>query len=318
MKSILPILLLVACTEPALDLEESTQDLEGFNGENLNGENLNGENLNGENLNGQGINGENLNGPRAGSFTIWTSLDGVVLDGGPLDSATLGATVFSGMRGTTLYSGTDFIGAQFQAMRGNGHAVTLRISGLTPAQAPATKWGYYIDFLEDNGNWYPICMNQSGPLRAYPLDGTWDFHWGTVGGGSHTDDPTRFTFACEKTGSLGKCVDDGYEPWSTTADGESLAAHHQACVRLLRADFCGDGTSYTKTGKMLNLYDGIGIQEDTNAWQIEAEWDENGARCFTSRNRASVAVPCYDAAAAATCGAVSHFDSGTLIMDELP
>jgi hypothetical protein len=68
----------------------------------------------------------------------------------------------------------------------------------------------------------------------------------------------------------------------------------------------------------VNLYDGIGIQFDTDEFGIEAEWDENGARCLTTHRRASVAVDCYDPSLEADCGQLAHFGTGTLIMDEIP
>jgi hypothetical protein len=300
-----------ACT--LADTAEGTEseELEGFNGENLNGENLNGENLNGENLNG-----ENLNGPNTGAFTIWTSLEGVTINGNTLDSASLAATVFSGSRGGNTLTGADFLGAEFTAMRGDGKTVTLRVSSVVEPVAPNTKWNYFVDYLDDDNQWYSICHNAGGPLAAIPLEGTWDHRWGVPGGGSHTDDPTRFTFACTQIGTLAKCVYDGYEPWVSPL----MARHHQACARMLRADYCGNGRSYTTTGRLVNLYDGIGIQVDTNDFIIEAEWDENGARCLTSHRRApeGADIPCYDPSLEAACGQLDHFQSGTLIMNEIP
>ena len=59
----------------------------------------------------------------------------------------------------------------------------------------------------------------------------------------------------------------------------SLADYHQACTRMLRADYCGDGTPHTVDGTLINIYDGIGIQRDTDDWAFEAEWTTTGARC---------------------------------------
>ena len=47
------------------------------------------------------------------------------------------------------------------------------------------------------------------------------------------------------------------------------------------ADYFGDGRSFTVDGALLNLYDGLGIQEDTEAWSFEAEWGPEGARCVS-------------------------------------
>lgn len=285
-----------------MTLGTTAQAVETNNGENLNGENLNGENLNGENLNG-----ENLNGPNTGAFAIWTSLQNVTI-GGPLDSVTLTATQFSGTRGAVTFQTADFDGAEFDTMRGDGTTVKYKITGVVPHE---THTGYFISYLGTDNAWHPLCQNAEGELEAYPVNGTWDHRQGVEGGGSHTDDPNRFTFACRKLGALAKCIDIGYLPW---VNGD----HHLACVRMLRADYCRNGQPYTTTGRLINVYDSIGIQVDTNNWGVDGEWDSGGARCFTSHNRASVAVPCYDPAWEATCGDVDHFGSGTLIMDELP
>ncbi|HEU4408415.1 MAG TPA: ADYC domain-containing protein [Polyangiaceae bacterium] len=39
----------------------------------------------------------------------------------------------------------------------------------------------------------------------------------------------------------------------------TLQNHLVACTRMLRADDCGDGTSYTVNGTTINLYDGVVI-----------------------------------------------------------
>ena len=35
----------------------------------------------------------------------------------------------------------------------------------------------------------------------------------------------------------------------------SLASYHQACTRMARADYCGDGTSHTQDGTWIEYYD---------------------------------------------------------------
>lgn len=303
------LLTLAACAVDEPSQSTVAENLEGFNGENLNGENLNGENLNGENLNG-----ENLNGSNTGTFTLWTSLENVRLDGVVVDGMTLAGTIFSGTREGVAITREDFVGAELQAMRGNGTLVALRIT--SAAQTTAGFWTYGVEYLETDGDWYSICHDSTGPLAALPLEGVWNHDFGQPGGGSHSSHPTRFTFACTKVGTLAKCVDNGYLPWSSPL----LARHHQACVRMLRADYCGDGRSYTTNGRLVNLYDGIGIQSDTNDFRVEAEWDDAGARCLTDARRASpnADIPCYDPARVEGCGDVSHFDTGTLIINEIP
>jgi hypothetical protein len=136
------------------------------------------------------------------------------------------------------------------------------------------------------------------------------------GGGSKIDDPTTFTFACERS-AITKCLRQGYKPWATV-NGVSMAEYHQACTRLIRADFCGDGTSYTVEGQWVNLYDTVGVQRDTEDWNQEAEWDSRGARCFSPHNRSHDHVPCYQERTQSACGKLSNFANGTLLMSETP
>jgi hypothetical protein len=301
----------VGADEPML--ATTVEELEGWNGQSLNGQSLNG-----QSLNGQSLNGESVNGPNPGFFVLSVSLDGVVLsDGRPLNSTTLTSSVFSGTSGGTTYTGAQMIGAQFHATRGDGSSVTLRIDSLRAPVPPSTATFYGISYLEQDGQWYPTCKNSVDGLMSVALNGTWNHELGTHDGGAHSDDPTKFTLSCETIGALAKCVSLGYEPWRTI-NGVQLAQHHQACVRLLRADYCGNGISYTTNGMLLNLYDGVGFQSDTNTWGLEAEWDADGARCITEHHRSTVAIPCYEPELAADCGNLEHFGRGALLMDELP
>jgi len=295
-------LALVGCVEGP-DLAETRGELSAENGQNLNGQNLNGQNLNGQNLNGQ-----NLNGPDTGTFTIWTSLLNAKSNGRFGDLHLEGSElVGNGARGTSL------VNAELLSRRGDGSDVRTRIASVLAPALGSTRWRYVLDYREVDGNWYPVCPGRGA---AIALAGTWDYRQGVPGGGSHTDDATKVTFACEHVGALAKCVDDGYEPWSF-AGTTSLAKHHQACVRLLRGDYCGDGTPYTQNGNRVNLYDGLGIQTDTEDWFFEAEWDEAGARCFSPLNRSHAGVPCYNARVTLGCGS-QQFSLGTLLVDETP
>ncbi len=77
---------------------------------------------------------------------------------------------------------------------------------------------------------------------------------------------------------LAKCVRWGYKPWKTL-EAISLRDYHQACTRMARADYCGNGISHTKDGTIIDLYDRLGIQEKTkdNGMVFEAAWGTDGA-----------------------------------------
>ncbi|MDQ3301365.1 MAG: ADYC domain-containing protein [Myxococcota bacterium] len=303
----LGLLLIAACTTTE-DLSQTETPLVIENGQNLNGQNLNGQNLNGQNLNGQ-----NLNGPDAGTFTIWTSLQGVKLNGKSV-TVTLNRTVFATADGTQ--TGLGFIQAEFQAMRGDGRTVRVRVRDIVPAAAGDTTWRYFIEYRETDNIWYPVCEDASGPRAAIPVNGIWDHRQGVAGGGAHSASTDKFTFACEGTGAIAKCIAMGYEPWESFGT-VSLAGHHQSCIRLMRGDYCGTGASYTQNGNRVNVYDQLGIQQDTESWVFEAEWDQNGARCFNPLNRSRAGIPCYDARVEVGCGG-NAYGLGTLLVNETP
>lgn len=64
--------------------------------------------------------------------------------------------------------------------------------------------------------------------------------------------------------------------------GYRAGAVHTACIRALRADFCGDGTSHTIEGVTIDIYDPLGIQRSATLLEdVEAEWGESGATCVS-------------------------------------
>jgi hypothetical protein len=295
----------VASTQQAL-LQENGRELNGreLNGRELNGRELNGRELNGRELNGRELNGRELNGRELNG----SSLGGVTAEGLAalwLEGSELVALTDSGaqVRGEAL------AGAQLGS---EGTALRYRIDGVA---AVGDVWHYDVRYLSGS-EWLPVCEDGA---TSIPLAGLWDYRQGVEGGGSRVDVPGVFTLACTDA-ALGKCVQMGYAPWRAAAGGGTLAAHHQACTRMLRADYYGDGRSFTKDGLTINVYDGVGIQADTESWHFEAEWDESGALCLEGRRRTGrhwKTGQLYDAQQALVdCGDKAHFDEGTLLMTE--
>jgi hypothetical protein len=117
--------------------------------------------------------------------------------------------------------------------------------------------------------------NAQGERWSFPLQGQWDVE------GNRVSD-RGFTLACADW-ALGKCVRFGYKPWKTLADGTRLAPYHQACVRLVRADYCG-GKGTTRDGMLIDIFDRIGIQRpdphpESHGLRFEAAWSAAGAVC---------------------------------------
>lgn len=131
-----------------------------------------------------------------------------------------------------------------------------------------------------DSQWYNLCQPDGDNLtKAMLLSGQWDET------GKHLDNQ-EVTIACT-SGVLAKCVRWGYKPWKTLK-GVSLRDYHQACTRMARADYCGDGISHTKDGTEIDLYDRLGIQQQTedSGMVFEAAWGTEGA-VFIDRPRYS-------------------------------
>ena len=210
---------------------------------------------------------------------------GIVLDG-----STLSATVVH--EGVEYQaSGLDFIGAELtlRITRNNAGVTTvidviLRIDDITQSAAHDDVYLYDLSYREKNSNvWQPYCGTD---VAAIPLQNFWN-----VETGDRTDDDGVVTFACVDA-ALAKCTLLGYRPWAseTSCKGKnkkqvceevSLQDHHQACTRMLRADFCGDGTPMTVDGTAIDVFDGLDpqIQSRATDWPAEAEWTPEGASC---------------------------------------
>jgi hypothetical protein len=280
--------------EPSADDGSDTEELVAPNGVSLNGVSLNGVSLNGVSLNGVSLNGVSLNG---------VSLNG---------------TQLTGVKTGQAVSGSAFVGTLWTGTLSNGSAMTLRIDSATTGAAPNTDvWMYGVSYQTSAG-WAPLCGSSS--VLTIPVKGTWNYGQGVVGGGSYTADATKVTFGCRGT-AIAKCVEWGYKPWKTVGT-TSLQNHHVACTRMVRGDYCGNGTPGTVNGTPIDIYDGLGIQLDTEGWDVDAEWTPAGARCVSKKKytRATLSgekIPvCLSALKTDTCGDVTHFATGTLLVDE--
>lgn len=307
------------------DLGQGESSLNATNGSNLNGSNLNGSNLNGSNLNGSDLSGMLVSVNFAGAWlegqvqSTWLGQDAVAQQP-VLEQVWLEGSTFHGTSGGQLFSGQDFVLAHFLGNMGDGSQVELRVDAAAPGVGvSADVWTYQVSYLSHaDGQWHPICHDASGEaVAAIAVSGSWDYRQGLPGvGGRKYENPNVFTFACEGA-AIAKCIRFGYKPWAS-AGGVNLAEHHQACTRLVRADYCGDGSSYTVNGQLVNVYDAVGVQQDTETWGMEAEWGTEGALCFTDHNRAQAPVSCPNAPVKPQCGTQEAFSSGTLLQSETP
>jgi len=129
---------------------------------------------------------------------------------------------------TVVYAGpaTAFTGMQFPTWVGG----YLEVVGVTAVTAGVTR--YQLMHHTATGAVTPYCVDGSG---AVPLKGRW------TSTGLHVDD-NLISFACPDAVAF-KCTDWGYI--AGNAPGSDAWNHHQACTRMARADYCGDGKPHT-------------------------------------------------------------------------
>jgi ADYC domain len=180
------------------------------------------------------------------------------------------------MDGSSLRS-ADLVGAVLEADDESGRLVTVRIEAVRPdpSDAEGDIWLHQFSVLDPRvGTWTPLCAPApDGTTGGFPLSGRWTTD------GRHLADG-RFTLTCT-SGAVGKCVRFGYKPWRSR-NGKSLWGYHQACVRMMRADYGGDGTPDTRDGTKIDVFDRFGIQKPESSpgeMTFEAAWDQDGAVC---------------------------------------
>lgn len=169
--------------------------------------------------------------------------------------------------------GLKTVGAILTSFDERGRLLTLKIAEIQLDSQDVSHdiYLYTVLYQQENGQWQPLCQPDSqGVIKAIPLAGRWNSQ------GKHINDDS-ITFACTN-GALAKCVRWGYKPWKTI-QGQSLRSYHQACTRMVRADYCGNGTGHTKNGTPIDVYDRLNIQQRTqkSGMAFEAAWNSYGA-----------------------------------------
>ncbi|MFO0580235.1 MAG: ADYC domain-containing protein [Polyangia bacterium] len=216
-----------------------------------------------------------------GTSTSILTVQQIRIGGVPVDDLRLEGSLLSGAVGGRAVAGADFIGAVVTQQEPDGSLFDSTVTDVrTDPRDPAAEIVLYSlsAYNLSTGTQDNVCSpDPEGERWATPVYGTWD------GSGAHLDSPTQFLFACT-SGVIAKCVRWGYKPWKVLGD-RSLAEYHQACTRMARADYCGDGVSYTQDGTLIDLYDDLRIQqraplELSSLLLFDAAWTPQGAYCI--------------------------------------
>ena len=120
----------------------------------------------------------------------------------------------------------------------------------------------------------PANADPKGRRLGFPIAGR------SNGKGSFDPSAPGFEIACT-SGAFGKCLLFGYHPWKT-GTGVPMERLYQSCIRMVRADYCGDGRSWTRNGMSIDIFDRFGVQKADNPTNmtLEAAWSPEGAVCI--------------------------------------
>ena len=187
-------------------------------------------------------------------------------------------------RGTTNFSGQQLVGSKWELtllVNGTETPATMWISGATNNHG---AWQYTFQHHDEQGNVANLCdTDADGKAVAVPIaDMTVNASTGDLTSRNNT-----LYLACT-SGAIGKAVTWGYSPWDIGMND------FEATVRVVRADYCGDGQSWTIPGTGLQIEDAWGVSDfaDPTATN-EAVWGASGALCIaTTRIIGQGAITC--------------------------
>jgi hypothetical protein len=165
-------------------------------------------------------------------------------------------------------------GARLVGHDEEGRSLVYRIDSIVAYRDSLVALTLYGFSSPDSaGNWVPACQaDRMGRRMGLALPGYFDLN------GRYVDD-SSFTLACTG-GAAGKCILMGYGPWVRAADGTSMRPTFESCMRMVRADYCGNGIPHTRNGTGIEVWDPKGVQKDDThvpGYTFEASWAPDGA-----------------------------------------
>lgn len=179
---------------------------------------------------------------------------------------------------TVILQGEDLKGTGLTAVDEQGKKIDFEIRDVEqdPKDPSKETYLYTIFYLDKtDSKWKNLCQpDVENVAKAIPLTGKWNE------AGAHIESEEFVTLGCTN-GVLAKCVRFGYRPWKNQG-GKALRDFHQACTRMLRADYCGKGKDHTREGTPIDVYDVLGIEKKTpnSGMVFEAAWGTQGATCI--------------------------------------
>ncbi|HWO21497.1 MAG TPA: ADYC domain-containing protein [Kofleriaceae bacterium] len=176
-------------------------------------------------------------------------------------------------------------------LAGKTRSIKARIVEPAPGETPPLGTGteplwmaYRIELLLDDGRRIASACRDPGDV-AFPILGYWN------DAGHYVRDPKKLSFACTRR-HVATCLKQGYLDDTGSADRRALL---EACTRMMRADYCGNGDSYTKDGTFITLWDNrnFAAKAPREPLTFEGAWTAKGLACNARLrwSEAEVGVP---------------------------
>lgn len=238
----------------------------------VNGRHVSGKQINGTLTNGRQSNGRQVNG----AFETNVSNNEII------------SLVFVDAGTGTTYKGPDLIGITVVGQLSDGSMREVRFAAHDANTVPGTNL-YLVNYVDTGES---LCGNRDGqPIWAAILPQQYD----ETTGSERARDQNKYTFSC-RFGAIQRCQELWYlkngtalETYNGTTRVRNLDDYHAACVRMIRADYCGDGRPHTFDNTTIDFYDHLtnGKIATTgttgqDGFYFESDWDTDGAHCLNS------------------------------------
>lgn len=238
--------------------------------------------VNGRPKDGKQINGILATGRRADGRPVYGKFDTNVSNNEPIS-----LTFIDTASGVT-YKGPDLVGIETTGQLLDGSTRQIRFKAYDGVTVPATNL-YLVEYVDSGES---VCGVREGqPIWAAILPQIFDENTGN----ELASDPTKDTFSC-RFGAIQRCQEMyyvkngiGVESKAGTSKIRNLDDYHAACIKMLRADYCGDGNAHTFDGTLVDFYDHLVNSNQArtgtsgqDGFYLESEWDIDGAHCLNA------------------------------------
>lgn len=188
-----------------------------------------------------------------------------------------------GKIGPVTYRGAQFLNAEVRVRLYTANYYNVEVPYTVTVYSPPTvdtMPRYTLKYWDGSAYKYLCAPDSVEQAAAIVLDSL------TVNKttGAITARPSTLYLGCA-SGAVGKAPTWGYTPWDLGL------ADFEAMVRMVRADYCADGVSWTTPGRAVTIEDVWGINSfAATAGALEGVWGPSGLLCLGTPRDSSIAA----------------------------